>query len=250
MNVLVIAPHPDDEAIGCGGAIRLHVDRGDRVAAVFLTSGELGLAHLPREEAWRVREGEAELAAGTLGVAALTFLRCPDWFLGDDVEAVAPLVRAVLEREAPDRVYLPHAGEWHPDHQAALPILRAALGDGRVAGPTVLAYEVWTPLGEHDHVEDITPVMIEKLRAVRCYRSQLGHFRYDRAVRGLNEYRGNLAARCRYAEVFQFADLGWGERAEGPEDAAQRSSSDRREVINQDAPAPEVEWEQWRRHRS
>ena len=53
--------------------------------------------------------------------------------------------------------------------------------------------------------EDITPFMRTKLRAVRCYRSQLAGFRYDRAVRGLNQYRGCLAARCDYAEVFQHA---------------------------------------------
>ena len=56
-NILVIAPDPDDESIGCGGTLCRYTAHGDRVTAVFLSSGELGLEHLPREEAWRIREG-------------------------------------------------------------------------------------------------------------------------------------------------------------------------------------------------
>ena len=203
MNVLVVAPHPDDEAIGCGGAICLHVGRGDRVAAVFLTSGELGLKHLPREEAWRIREAEADTAAEVLGLSHLTFLRGPDWFVGDHVDGLASGLRGVLGREAPHRVYLPHAGEEHPDHRAALPVVRAALRASAPPPPALVAYEVWTPLAEYHQVEDISPVIARKLRAVRCYRSQIGYFRYDRAVCGLNQYRGALAARSGYAEVFR-----------------------------------------------
>lgn len=203
MNVLVIAPHPDDESIGCGGTIRLHTARGDRVAAVFLTSGELGLKHLPREQARRIREREAEAAAEVLGVGALAFLRRPDWFVGEEVGEVAGRLAPILEREAPQIVYLPHASEWHPDHQAALPVVRTALRTGEIPALTLLTYEVWTPLSKYDHVEDVTPAMASKLRAVRCYRSQLEGFRYDHAIHGLNRYRGVLAARCRYAEVFQ-----------------------------------------------
>ena len=82
MNIMVIAPHPDDEAVGCGGTIRLHAERGDRVTAVFLTSGELGLPHLPPETACRIREDEAAVAAEVLGIAALSFLRWPDSHVG------------------------------------------------------------------------------------------------------------------------------------------------------------------------
>ena len=64
MNVVVIAPHPDDESIGCGGALCRHADAGDRVTVAFLTSGELGLKQLAREAAWQIREAEAhDLAA-------------------------------------------------------------------------------------------------------------------------------------------------------------------------------------------
>ena len=93
----------------------------------FLTSGELGLKHLSREEAWRVREAEAEAAAAVLGVARLVFLRGPDWVVGNHVADVAAGLGPVLEQEAPSLVYLPHAGDDHPDHRAALPVLRHRL---------------------------------------------------------------------------------------------------------------------------
>jgi LmbE family N-acetylglucosaminyl deacetylase len=177
------------------------------VAVAFLTSGELALKHLPREEAWKIREGEAEQAAGVLGTTAPAFLRQPDWYLSERVEETAARLRPVLERELPERIYLPHRGEWHPDHRACGPILHAALLAAGLPSPSLMAYEVWTPLADYDLVKDVSDTMVRKLQAVRCYRSQLHHFRYDRAVRGLNEYRGCLAGRCRYAEVFQPVSL-------------------------------------------
>jgi len=118
MNVLVVAPHPDDESIGCGGTLRLHADRGDRVDVVFLTSGELGIEELAADAARKVREDEAERAAGLLGLNRLFFLRHPDWFLSDDEEAVRVALLRVVEECAPDRVLYPHAAEAHPDHAA------------------------------------------------------------------------------------------------------------------------------------
>jgi LmbE family N-acetylglucosaminyl deacetylase len=208
MNVLVIAPHPDDEVIGCGGAIRLRVERGERVSVVFLTSGELGLKHMPRAKARKIREAEARKSAKLLGLAKLHFLRQPDWMLGNHVSATATALKPLLEQEKPAVIYLPHANDGHPDHQATLPILLAALKRCRGLKPELLAYEVWTPLTEHDVTVDISPVMPRKLRALRAHRSQLGEFDYVKAATGLNQFRGALAGKCRFAEVFQTLSLG------------------------------------------
>jgi LmbE family N-acetylglucosaminyl deacetylase len=203
MNIVVIAPHPDDESIGCGGTLRLHAQRGDRVAVVYLTSGELGLKKLPRERAWDVREAEARKAATILGLAEPVFLRCPDWVLDEHLEAAASALVSSLKAERPEMVYLPHPLEWHPDHKAALPILWSAIDESGVSPATVRGYEIWTPMPDFDHVESIDTVMPIKLRAIRAYRSQLEQLPYDRAIRGLNEYRGAIAGRCRFAEVFK-----------------------------------------------
>jgi LmbE family N-acetylglucosaminyl deacetylase len=207
MNVLVIAPHPDDETIGCGGTLCLHARRGDHITVVYLTSGELGLKHLPRQAAWLLREREAARAAKILGVARVFFLRLADWFVGDAVEKGAAKLRPILKRAKPDLIYLPHEMDWHPDHKAALPLVRAALKDTGILTPGLRAYEVWTPLTAHDQVEDISAVMPRKLRALRAHKSQLQEFDYVRAVSGLNQFRGALAARRPFAEVFQSVEL-------------------------------------------
>src|SRR6266481_4680049 len=206
MNVLVIAPHPDDESIGCGGTICLHTDRGDHVAAVFLTSGEFALSDLTREKAWAIREGEAEESARILGITSVTFLRRPDHCLGDGIEEAATELRPLLERQQPQLIYLPHAYDGHPDHRACRPIVQAALSSSLIPPPTLLGYELWTPLSEYDRVENIGQTMARKLQAVRAHRSQIKQIRYDRAVSALNEYRGTMTQVGRYAEVFQFAD--------------------------------------------
>lgn len=205
MNVLVVAPHPDDDAIGCGGTIYLHAQRGDRVCVVFLTSGELGLRHVPREEAWMIREREAELAGEVLHIDSIRFLRFPDWYLNTCTDAAASTLGPILLQEAPELIYVPHEHEAHPDHQAALSIVRAVLPRMDSAQPTLLTYEVWTPLHDYYHVENVSPVMRQKLAAIRCHRSQIAQLPYLRAVVGLNLYRGATAGACHYAEIFQTA---------------------------------------------
>jgi LmbE family N-acetylglucosaminyl deacetylase len=202
MNILVIAPHPDDESIGCGGTLASHADRGDRVSVVCLTSGELGIKSMTPEQVWYVREQEAQAAAKVLGIASVSFLRCPDWFLGDNISTAADALRSILEAEKPEVIYAPHALEWHPDHKAALPVLAAALTGVAMNPPEIRTYEVWTPLAEYDHVEDISVFIEQKLAAVRCYTSQIVDLHYDRAIEGLNRYRGEMALRRPYAEVF------------------------------------------------
>ncbi len=201
-RVLVLAPHPDDEALGCGGALRLHAQAGDHVAAVWLTSGELGLP-VAAEEAHAIREAEARASAGLLGIGTTVFLRLPDWTLGEDVPGAAEALGRVLDDLRPALVYVPHPAEWHPDHAVSLAVLRRAMPAGQQ--PKILGYEVWSPLTRHDKVVDTTTVHTVKLAAARAHASQHGIYDYARAVEGLGAYRGVMAGRVAYAEVF--ADL-------------------------------------------
>ena len=206
MNVLVVAPHPDDESIGCGGTICLHADRGDRVAAVFLTSGEMGLTDLSEDDARRMRERESEDAAAILGISSVTFLRRPDKHLEEDTLHAAEALKPILQREKPEVIYLTHERDFHRDHRASVSIVQTAVRASGIATPALLSYEVLTPLTEYDRAEDISPVIRRKLKAVCAYRSQVRQFRYDRALLAMNRFRGVVAGAGRYAEVFRFAN--------------------------------------------
>jgi LmbE family N-acetylglucosaminyl deacetylase len=201
---MVIAPHPDDEALGCGGAVCLHRRNSADVRVVFLTSGERGIPGTLEEDARRIREAEAADAGQVLDVGQIAFLRLPDLDVAGQIGHGAEQLGQILREYRPHFVYLPHPDDGHVDHQACLPLVRAALS-GQAELPELRLYEVWSPMTTHDWAEDITPCFRQKLRAVRCYRSQLVNFRYDRAVQGLNRYRGCLAACSRYAEVFRYA---------------------------------------------
>jgi len=208
-SVLIVAPHPDDESIGCGGAICLHRGHGDQVRVAFLTSGELGVKGACGDLARLVRESEAREAAALLDINQVDFLRFPDRQLGVCSAPVASELSRIIETCCPKTVYLPHPGDFHPDHAAVLRIIRQALRSrphGR-SHPELRAYEVWSPISRPSLVMDISDVIVQKIRAIRCHRSQLTQVRYDRAARGLNQYRGAMLGApvmsSAYAEAFE-----------------------------------------------
>ena len=99
-----------------------------------------------------------------------------------------------LKEWAPDRVYVTHDREMHPDHRAAVRLIRKAMsGPGAPRqSPVVLMYEVWTPLQRMDEIVDISRYVRTKLKAVRAYRTQCEQVAFDEAILGLNRYRGEM----------------------------------------------------------
>ena len=139
VSLLIFAPHPDDEVIGCGGVIQRAVAKGERVRVVFLTSGDgypRAAARLFNKPETRVdandlmrlgraREAEAGAAAVVMGLDAddLVFLRYPDAGMASlSLERRASALRDVgriLEDSRPSRVYVTDRADEHPDHRAA-----------------------------------------------------------------------------------------------------------------------------------
>ena len=107
-RILVFAPHPDDDILGCGGSIAAHVEKGDTVKIVYLTPGESGSLDIDKAELGDMRKSEAQAAARVLGVEEIEFLGWPNSYLNVQREYVQQLTSPV-RRESPHRVYLPHS---------------------------------------------------------------------------------------------------------------------------------------------
>jgi hypothetical protein len=126
--------------------------------------------------------------------------------LRGEIAKAAKALLPVLQREEPEVIYMTHQRDYHPDHRAAVSIVRTALRGAGIQSPMLLSYEVLTPVTEYDRVEDISLVMQRKLNAVRAHRSQVRQLRYDFAVQALNRYRGVIARAGHYAEAFRLAN--------------------------------------------
>jgi LmbE family N-acetylglucosaminyl deacetylase len=203
-NVLVLAPHMDDEVIGCGGALAKHVARGAQVTVVFLTDGGASGTVAPAAGSSSLvgtRRREAGLALQTLGVQNSLFLDGPDGALRATPELTGKL-RALLERQAFAVIYLPFFLEEHPDHRAASDLLLDA-ARGLTLDAQCMGYEVWTTLFPNCLVNIDATVQVKR-DALNHYRSQLAEADYAHTQLGLNAYRSAAfhGGSCRYAEAF------------------------------------------------
>lgn len=214
-RVLVLAPHMDDEVIGCGGTLHLHALTGARITVVFLTDGsqsDPGMrARCASEQALveaqaaltERRKCESRAAGALLGYDDLRFLDRPDGALRVDDALRADLVE-IIASLGPDLIYFPSPLELHPDHWAAARLLASLVGTKDLPGFEVVncrAYEAWTALLPNQ-VVDVSSVFGLKLDALRLFESQIEHVDYLHTTAGLNAYRAGTRQGKGYCEAF------------------------------------------------
>ena len=199
-TTLVVAPHADDESLGCGGLIALLAEAGQEVWILLLTDGtgsHRGSRTHDAEARRNLREDELAAAATSLGVPAERVLpmRLPDGdvpHLGDPrFEPSADVLRALVETTGAGALLVPWRRDPHPDHLAAWQLADRALvrvGERHAtsaAAPRLLEYLVWArergtpeemPQAGEAQVwrADIRRVQAKKRCAIAAHRSQAG----------------------------------------------------------------------------
>jgi bacillithiol biosynthesis deacetylase BshB1 len=178
LDILVIAPHPDDAELGMGGAIVKFIAEGRRVGVLDLTSGE-PTPHGSLE----TRARETAAATKVLGLEWRENLGLPNRSLEPTLEARAKLA-AVFRREKPRWLFAPYWVDAHPDHTAATKLVDDARFWSKLT-KTDLPGEPHHPQRIFNYycihlkqaiqpafVLDITPHMDAKMAAIRAYESQ------------------------------------------------------------------------------
>ncbi|MDD2759952.1 MAG: glycosyltransferase [Methylomonas sp.] len=196
--VLILAPHPDDEVFGCGGAIMRHLERGHSLRVVIVSDGAYGLEGDERDRYTRLRQQESLEAAQSLGYRAPIFWDFHDREVVYGEKLVLTILAAI---EDADLIYAPSVFEMHPDHRAigmaAVEAVRRLKNNVRLA-----LYEVGIPLSPN-LLLDISDLAERKMAAMRCFVSQNEKQRYDLDIAALNRYRTyTLPAEITAAEAF------------------------------------------------
>jgi len=221
-RVLVLAPHPDDESIGCGGTLRKYVESGANVLVVVLTDGRQGnplLRELPTYDPLRItweselitrRKQEALAAFEALGIRESVFLNAHDGHLDQEVAAASQRIAALIDEWNPDIVALPFLTDRHSDHFATNRCFIEAtklLASPHLDKLLCLGYEIWSPIYANLTI-DISAHMEYKRNAVLCYQSQLEFDAYLDGIEGLNRFRAvSGLTKGEFAEAFFLAPL-------------------------------------------
>jgi N-acetylglucosamine malate deacetylase 1 len=215
-EILVLAPHMDDEVIGCGGTLYKHLQKGSNVTVVFLTDGRNGshslsqLSGADRENEEKriikIRKIEAEAALNILGIKNIIYLDAESYNLSS-TKLIQCRLKDILLSIKPDVVYLPFFLEEHPDHRATSQILLDATENLNIKF-NCIGYEIWTPLFPNCLVKIDDSIEIKK-QALLCYKSQLADKNFVHTIFGLNAYRSMslLDKTSDYVEAFLFASL-------------------------------------------
>lgn len=213
-KILVIAVHPDDETLGCGGTILKHKDMGDEVHWLILTKANQKITSIPDIEN-KQKEDVAKVAnqSGFDSCQQLEFLttELDRYPMGEIVAAISKVVRDI----SPHCIYLNHFADIHSDHRIAFDAVYSCTKNFRHPFiEKILVYETlseteFTPaIGKNVFIpnvfNDITVFMEEKLRIMKLYSTEQMQEPYPRAmstIRALARYRGSRIG-VEYAEAF------------------------------------------------
>ena len=219
-KVLIVAAHPDDEVLGCGGAILKHVADGDDVHIVIMAEGITSRDKVrdvaKNSTTLQELSTKSHLVAEALGARTLNMLQFPDNRMDNrDLLDVIKSVEQIIDDIKPDIIYTHHYGDINIDHQITNQAVITA--SRALPGTSVKQILFFETLSSTDYqVININNVFIpnwfvnieseidKKIEILKIYNSEMREYPHSRSYEGvklLAQYRG-LAVGKKYVEAF------------------------------------------------
>ena len=213
MKVLVIAPHPDDETLGCGGTLHRHKHEGDEIFWIIVTSPGSNFGWT--EDKIKKREEEIEKISKKYQFSSFFNFRLPSTQL--DTLPINDLITKfvdVYNNIEPELIYIPFANDVHTDHQIITTSLQSTFKWFR--HPYIKKVMMYETLSETDYnfigrsfkpnvFVNISEFFVQKINAMKIYKSETGPFPFPRseeAIRSLAKLRCSQSG-YKFAEAFQ-----------------------------------------------
>lgn len=219
-NVLVIAAHPDDEVLGCGGTLSRLSDEGNDIYALILGEG-ITSRFAERDQAGSSETDELRNAviksADCLGIKHVYFNDFPDnRFDTVPLLDVVKVIENLVEQIQPMAIYTHYGGDLNIDHvlthravmTAARPVKDCPVRDVyafEVASSTEWAFQQFQPVFKPNVFRDISDTIDRKISALSCYESEIRTFPHPRSpeVLRINAQRWGSVVGVEYAEAFE-----------------------------------------------
>ena len=195
-KILVLAPHADDESIGCGGLLLKY---SAQCRVICLSDGSLGSKDISSNKISMQRKKEFSDAMNFAKVVSFDFLKAKDGNLINEFDEFAN-----IEFNGFDFVFIPNIFDQHLDHKA-VGFHLAKLLKGKQINTKICMYEVWSPLALPNKFLDISDMFIDKRTLIEFYQSQIKNTNYQDRILSLNNYRG-MAIGIEYAEVYSLIE--------------------------------------------
>ena len=219
MNIMVVAAHPDDEVLGCGGTLTALAKENNVIVGVLgegATSREQDRADTPTSAIGELQD-QARTAASILGVSEVVFGGLPDnRFDNLPLLEIVKIVEGWVERFEPEVIYTHSSGDLNIDHtlafRAVLTATRPVEGSSvrdlysfAVVSSTEWAFQAVSPAFVPNTFVDISTTIEQKISALEAYRGEIRTFPHPRSVDNLRAtaQKWGAASGFGYAEAFQ-----------------------------------------------
>lgn len=195
-KIMIIAPHMDDEIIGCAGTILKYRDIIKKLIVVHITND-------------KKREEEFKKIKDALKIDECYNLDLKDGFVNSFYKLGVLEIIKVIQKEKPDIVFIPHQNDYHRDHISTNLISLDAIEKARYWETNysvwhvnkIYEYEVWKLQSDVSEIVEISDYIENKKELMKNYTSQLD-FDYLKFIECINGYRGIFYNKKGYAECF------------------------------------------------